>query len=130
MGLDTNTEVQQIRKVQNEQGDQVSPATEKQQMEIADRVGNHDGLTQIEVTTSGTDPEALPARDVPDGVEVLVEYREANSGNVYVGDENTQLSALAQIGDGRQFPVTDTSLIYIRTPTAGDGVIVTFEVAE
>ena len=130
MGLDTNTEVQQIRKVQNEQGDQVSPATEKQQMEIADRVGNHDGLTQIEVTTNGTDPEALPARDVPDGVEVLVEYREANSGNVYVGDESTQLSALAQIGDFRQFPVRDTSLIYIRTPTAGDGVIVTFEVAE
>ena len=130
MGLDTNTEVQQIRKVQNEQGEQVSPATENQQQEIADRVGNHGGLTQIEYTTGGTEAEPLPAQDVPDGVKVLVEYREANSGNVYVGDASTQLSALAQIGDFRSFPVTDTSLIYVRTPTAGDGVIVTFEVPE
>ena len=128
MGLDTNTEVQQIRKVQNEQGEQVSPATENQQKEIADRVGNHTGLTQIEYTTAGTDAEALPSYAVPDGVEVLVEYREANSGNVYVGDDTTQKAALTGVGDGRSFPVTDTSLIHIRTPTAGDGVIVMFEV--
>ena len=129
MGLDTNTEVQQIRKVQNEQGDQVSPATEKQQMEIAERVGNHDGLKQIEVTTDGTAPEALPAHAVPQGVEVLVEYRMANGSDVFVGDAETQLSALTGVGDGRTFPVSDTSLIYVRTPNAGDGVIVTFEVA-
>lgn len=128
MGLDTNTKVQQIRKVQNEEGDQVSPATEQRQIEIADRVGNYDGLQQIEVTTDGTDAEPLPAHTVPEGVKVLVEYREANSGNVYVGDETTQMSPLAQVGDFRLFPVTDTSLIHIRTPTAGDGAIVTFEV--
>jgi len=130
MGLDTNTEVQQIRKVQNEQGEQVSPATENQQKEIADRVGNHNGLTQIEFTTSEIDPEPLPANSVPDGVEVLVEYREANAGNVYLGDDSTQKAALTGVGDGRGFEVTDTSLIYVRTPTAGDGVIVTFEVDE
>ena len=81
MPLGTNTEVEQIRKVQNEDGDQVSPATEKQQMEIADKVGNYDGLQQIEVTNEGTDAEPLPANAVPEGVQVLVEYREANSGN-------------------------------------------------
>jgi hypothetical protein len=128
MGLDTNTEVQQIRKVQNEEGDQVSPATEKQQMEIADRVGNYGDLTQFEYTTDGTEAEALSANAVPEGVEVLVEYREANSGNAYVGDDSTQMSPLTQVGDGRTFEVTDTSLIHVRTPTAGDGVIVTFEV--
>jgi hypothetical protein len=128
MGLDTNTEVQQLRKVQNEQGDQVSPATENQQAEIADRVGNRGGLKQIEYTTDGTNPESLPSNEVPEGVEVLVEYREANSGNTYVGDDSTQQAPLTQVGDGRTFDVTDTSLIYIRTPTAGDGVVVTFEV--
>ena len=128
MGLDTNTEVQQIRKVQNEQGEQVSPATENQQKRIAEAAENNNGLTQLEVTTDGTAAEALPSFAVPDGVEVLVEYREANSGNVYVGDDTTQKAALTGVGDGRSFPVTDTSLIYIRTPTAGDGVIVTFEV--
>ncbi|TKX70952.1 hypothetical protein [Halorubrum sp. GN11GM_10-3_MGM] len=128
MGLDTNTEVQQIRKVQNEQGNQVSPATENQQKEIAGRLGNWNDLEQIEFTTDGTNAEPLPDNEVPQGVEILVEYREANSGNVYVGDDSTQLAPLTQVGDGRSFEVTETSLIYVRTPTAGDGVIVTFEV--
>ncbi|QKY16401.1 hypothetical protein [Halorubrum sp. CBA1229] len=128
MGLDTNTEVQQIRKVQNEQGEQVSPATENQQQRIAEASENYGGLSQIEYTTDSTTAEPLPSIDVPHGVTVLVEYREANSGNAYVGDENTQKAALTGVGDGRGFEVTDTSLIHVRTPTAGDGVIVTFEV--
>ncbi|SFR59679.1 hypothetical protein [Halorubrum sodomense] len=128
MGLDTNTEVQQIRKVQNEQGEQVSPATENQQKEIADRVGNHDGLTQFTYSTGSTSAEALPSNAVPDGVEVLVEWKETNAGNVYVGDSDTQEAALTGVGDGRTFRVSDTSVIHVRTPTAGDAVVVTFEV--
>ncbi|WP_418283911.1 hypothetical protein [Halorubrum sp. DTA46] len=128
MALDTNTEVEQIRKVQNEQGEQVSPATEQQQMEIADSVGNHDDLTQFVHETSGTTAEPLPSHAVPDGVTVLVEWKETNSGNVYIGDDTTQHSALTQVGDGRLFPVTDTSTIHVRTPTAGDAVVVMFEV--
>jgi len=64
---------------------------------------------------------------VPEGVTALVEYKQGNSGTVYIGDESTQQSPLTAVGQSLQFAVTDTSIIYVRTPTAGDGVIVTFE---
>jgi len=127
MSLETDTQVEQVRQVQNENGDLVSPADGEKQKEINDRLGNHDGLTQFVYQTDGTDAEALDAESVPDGVTVLVEYKQGNDGSVYVGDESTQESPLTAVGQSLEFGVTDTSIIHIRTPTAGDGVVVTFE---
>lgn len=127
MPVETETDVEQLTSVEDGNGDRAPPANENQQERIAESLENQDGLTQIEFTTDGTDAEQLPSRDVPKGVETLVEWRETNSGNVYVGDATTQKAALTQVGDGRTFRVTDTSAIYVRTPTAGDGVVVTFE---
>lgn len=131
MAVETTTEVEGLASVEDDQGDRQPPANATEQQRIAESLGNFNGLQQLEVVTEEADTgEALPSHDVPDGVKVLVEYREPNSGNVYVGDETQQKSALAGIGDFRSFPVTNTDRIYIRTPSAGDGVIVTFEVTE
>lgn len=90
---------------------------------------NADSITQETVTTSGTSAEALPRIDVPDGFDVLIGYLDSNSGNVFVGDDTTQQQRLASPSDVLTFGVSDTSEINIRTPTAGDGVVITAEVA-
>lgn len=127
MTLDTNSDVEEVRKVQDENGGKQPPANQAEQAKTNARLGNHDALKQFVYTTGGTAAEPLDAKTVPNGVEVLVEYKEGNAGNVYVGDDTTQQSALTAVGQGRTFAVTDTSHIYIRTPTGGDGVVVTFE---
>lgn len=89
--------------------------------------GNWSSLNQFTHSTGGTSAEALPSNSVPDGVEIIVEYQESNSGTVYVGDSGTQESPLTATGDARTFKVSDTSAVYIQTPTSGDGVVVTYE---
>lgn len=130
MPLETETDVEEVRRVQDEDGNVQAASNEKHQKRIAKASENYDGLKQIEVTTAGTEPEALPSHTVPEGHQVLVEYRQANASDVYVGGPETQLSALVQVGDGRTYRIRDTAEIYVRTPSAGDGVIVTVGVIE
>ena len=127
MPLLTSGQIDKLRGVVDRAGDFRPAADADKQEEIRDRLGNQDGLTQEVYSTSGTTAEALDAYSVPDGVEVLVEYAEGNAGNVYVGNDTSQQSALTAVGQGRTFGVSDTSHIYVRTPTAGDSVVVTFE---
>lgn len=127
MGLITRGKIEKLRGVVDRAGDFRPAADADKQEAIRDRLGNHDGLSQFVYTTGGTSAESLDAKSIPSGVEVLVEYKEGNAGNVYVGDDTTQESPLTAVGQGRTFAVTDTSQIYIRTPTGGDGVVVTFE---
>lgn len=127
MALETETDVEEVRRVQDENGSTQAPANEKRQKEISESVTNADTVEQFVHSTDGDTPEALPSHAVPDGISVLVEWAEGNSGNVYVGGSETQQAPLTQVGDGRIFPVTDTSAIHVRTPTAGDAVVVTFE---
>lgn len=126
MGLITRGKIDKLRGVVDRAGELRPAATADLQEKIRDFLGNHDGLTQFVYSTSGTTAEALDSKSVPGGVEVLVEYQQGNSGTVYVGDESTQEIALSAAGQGRGFRITDTSAIYVRTPTAGDSVIVSF----
>jgi len=126
MGLFTLGKIERLRGVVDRAGDFRPAANADLQEAIRDFLGNRDGLTQFVYTTSSTDAEALDSKSVPGGVEALVEYQQGNSGTVYVGDESTQEIALAANGQGRGFRVSDTSDIHVRTPTAGDGVVVTF----
>ncbi|QLG27716.1 hypothetical protein HUG10_09195 [Halorarum halophilum] len=127
MVLDTTAEVGKVQAVRDRDGNARPAADADNQRELQDRVGNFDGLKQVVHQTSGDTAEILPSHSVPHGVEVLVEYRQGNSGAVFVGDADTQAAALTAAGQGRTFRVTDTSLIHVRTPTAGDEVVVTFE---
>lgn len=122
MTLYSNSEVEEMKKVQDKDGNSVPPAN-------ANQLGNFSGLEQFVYSTSTTSAEALDSKTVPEGVTVLVEYNEGNAGTVYVGDSTTQASPLAAVGDGRAFRVNDTSTIYVQTPTSGDGVVVSFEVS-
>lgn len=127
MPLLTSGKIEKLRGVIDRSGNFLPPANADEQKATNDRLGNFDGLAQTVYTTSGTTAEALDPVTVPEGVEVLVEYQQGNSGTVYVGDSDTQEIALTAAGQGRGFRVTDTSHIYVRTPTAGDGVVITFE---
>jgi hypothetical protein len=127
MTLDTNTNVEEMRQVQDGDGDTVPPANENEQQRIAEAVENEDGLSAFEHATSGTTPEPLPSNPVPEGIEVLVTYAVGNGDVVYVGDSGTQPVPLTDVGLGVTLNVTNTDQIYIQTPTAGDSVAVLFE---
>ena len=127
MSLLTSGKIEKLRGVIDRAGDLRPPAHADLQEAIRDRLGNHDGLTQFVYTTGSTNAEALDSKSVPEGVTVLVEYKQGNSGTVYVGNDTTQESPLTATGQSLQFGVTDTSTIHVRTPTSGDGVVVTFE---
>ncbi|MFC7069485.1 hypothetical protein [Halobaculum lipolyticum] len=129
MTLDTTAEVDKIEAVRDRNGDARPAADADKQEQIRDAVGNRDELTQFVYSTSGTTAETLDSNAVPDGVTVLVEFKSDNTGTVYVGSPDTQESALTGIGQGRSFDVSDTAAIGVRTPTAGDAVVVTFESA-
>ncbi|MFC6785093.1 hypothetical protein ACFQFH_20120 [Halobaculum halobium] len=130
MVLDTTAEVDKIDSVRDRNGDPRPPANADKQDVTNARLGNYDSLTQVVHSTGGTDAEPLPSLDVPEGAGVLVEYKSDNSGDVFVGDADTQESPLTGRTDSLLFSVTDTSLIHVRTPNAGDAVVVTFEGGE
>ncbi|GAB7094089.1 hypothetical protein JCM30237_12410 [Halolamina litorea] len=127
MGLFTLGKIERLRGVVDRAGDFRPAANADLQEKIRDFLGNRDGLTQFVYSTDGTAAEALDSKSVPGGVEALVEYQQGNDGVVFLGDENGQEIALTATGQGRSFRVSDTSVIYVRTPTAGDSVVVTFE---
>jgi len=126
-GLNTDATVEQIARIKDETGDLVAAANERLQQTIADALTNEDSLEGFAYTTGSTNAEALASKAVPDGVAVLVTYAEGNAGAVYVGDSDTQPVKLTAVGDTVSLEVSDTSAIYVQTPTSGDGVGVLFE---
>lgn len=127
MALDTSTDVEEMRAVQNAAGEIDRPANESEQRATNDRLGNWDGLEAFWYETDTEDAEPLDSESVPEGVTVLVTYDEANDGNVYVGNEDAQPAVLTRVTDTFTARVRDTSEIYVRTPSAGDRVGVLFE---
>ncbi|MFC7140021.1 hypothetical protein ACFQMA_09265 [Halosimplex aquaticum] len=148
MPLDTDTEVDQIRRVRDSNNDPKAAANEEQQRQqttllgtIRDRLTtirdtlstllsvqqNKSGLQTARHTTSGTTTEQLPSNAVADGGTVLVCGLRGNSGSVYVGDANNQPVTLESHKDVFEAKVDNTDKIHVRTPTAGDGVGVTWE---
>ena len=127
MSLETDTNVEEMRQVQTEDGDTTQPTNVDEQKAIRESLSNQDSLEAFEFSTGSTDPEPLPANEVPDGIEVLVTYLPDNGDIVNVGSEAAQPATLAGSGQGVWLRVSDTSEIYVQTPTAGDGVGVLFE---
>ena len=127
MGIETNTEVERLKDVSDGEGGVTQPANRDEQTKTNERLGNQDSVTAFSHSTSGTTAESLESHPVPDGFKVVVTYDESNSGNVYVGGPDAQPVPLTGVGQAIEMRVTDTSEIYIRTPTGGDGVGVLFE---
>lgn len=126
MTLDTNSKVEQIKRVIDSAGEIVAPATEQLQEAMRDALGNQPGLTAFEYTTGSTDPEQLPGNSVPDGVTVLLQSRDANGAKLYVGNESTQ-SIEVQPAGTVSVDVTDTSHIWVSASNAGDTLGVLYE---
>lgn len=127
MGIETNTEVDTLQDVADGEGGKAPAANKNEQEKTNDRLGNQPSIEAFWHATDSTDPEAIESRSVPQGVTVLVTADEANSGPCYVGNENAQPVKLETPKDVFTTQVEDTSAIYVRTPTAGDRVGVTFE---
>lgn len=140
MGLQTDTDVESIKRVKDKNGNEQPAANETRQetantrlTTIRDKINslltlhqNKTALNSAEYTTGGTTAEQLAAGAVPDGATVLVTPLRGNAGDVYLGDSTNQPITLSG-GQSFEAQVTDTSAIYIRTPNAGDGVGVTWE---
>lgn len=128
MALETETEVGELRRVQNESGDKVPPANEITQRQMRDALGNHEGVTAVEVVPDDDTATSLPSHSVPEGVSVLVMALASNDADsrVYVGDDSAQPVPLKPEAP-LTLDVQNTDAITIRAPTAGDGVAVLFE---
>jgi len=124
--LDTNAKVEQIKRVIDSAGAVVAPATEQLQQQMRDALGNQDGLTAFDYATSGTDAEQLPSNAVPDGVSVLLQAPESNAAMVYVGSSGEQPIEMQPSGTVT-VDVSDTSAVYVRANSGGDGLGVLFE---
>jgi len=127
MTLDTNSKVERINQVQDDQGNDQSPANEQRQKEIEQAVSNPDGGTVDTYTTSGTTAEALPDLTIPDGVTALIVYLPGNAGDVYVGDSGEQFVPLTDSGHVFEWEASSIAPLHIRTNTSGDGVGIIFE---
>ncbi|MUW13922.1 hypothetical protein GJ633_04040 [Halorubrum sp. CBA1125] len=132
MAVETTTDVEELAQVTDENGDNAPPAnaTKQQQLideqsQTAETLGNRSGVTAELVQPADDTPGALPSHSVPDGVEVLVQGYEGNDGVAYVGDADSQPVALRP-SQGINLPVSDTSDIVIRCPTADDAVAMLF----
>lgn len=130
MTLDTNSKVERINKVQNQQGDDTQPANVDRQQAIQEAVGNPSGATIRTYTTGGTAAEQLPDLSIPDGVTALIVYLPANSGDVFLGDADDQFIPLTDAGHVFEWEGATTADLHIRTNTAGDGVGIIFEGAQ
>lgn len=119
MPTEARSEVEQIRKVQNDRGERVAPATNEAQ-------GNWDGVTADDYITGSTNAEQLPAESIPDGVDVAVQAMNGNTGAVFVGDDTNQTIRLSP-NNSIDLGVTDLSSVYIQTPNSGDGVAYIYE---
>lgn len=127
MALDSNTDVEQIKTVQDGNEEQVPPANASEQAKTNDRLGNFDTLDSMAYSTSGTTAEALESKPVPEGVTPLVVADTGNADTVWVGTGTHQPVPLASAKDSFGADVNDTSEIYVRTTTAGDTVYVLWE---
>jgi len=124
--LDTNSKVEEIKRVIDTAGNKVAPATEGLQQAIRDRLGNQSGLSGFTYTTSSTTAEQLDAGSVPEGVTVLLQAPTSNGSKMFVGFSTEQPIEM-QPGGTVALDVTDTSHIYVRASTSGDDVGVLYE---
>jgi len=127
MSLETETEVQELRTVQDEQGNSVPPATESEQQKTNDRLGNRDTLSGFTYSTNTTNEEMLTSNTIPEGVTVLVHPLPGNADTVMIGPAGVATYPLASGADVYTVDVRDTDQIAVEAVNAGDGVAVHYE---
>lgn len=126
MSLDTNTDVEEIRSVQDEQGNTQAAANEAEQKQMNAALGNQPSVGAFSYSTSSTSAEQLPSNTVPDGVEVVVQADPSNTDPIKVGNADVQPATIKGT-EAVTLAVEDTSAIYVRAQTSGDSVGVIFE---
>lgn len=124
MGLETNTDVDEIDAVQDRNGDRRPAADADKQVtanaELAEanqKLGNADAVFSDEFAPS-TNGESLPAHSVAEGKEVLVYADPANGGIIYVGPTGAPSVPLGG-GKGLTLQVTNTDLLDAQASEAG-----------
>ncbi|QZP37749.1 hypothetical protein [Halobaculum magnesiiphilum] len=127
MTLDTNTDVEEIRKVQDEAGDKQPPANQAEQARTNDRLGNADAVFTDKLTPS-TSGEVLPSHEVKEGCEVLVLADPDNAGPIYIGPEGSETIPLAK-GNGVTKRVSNTDALAAKASSDGDTLHITGESA-
>lgn len=92
------------------------------QIDSVGNLENHDSIQSFthDPSTSGT---SLPSNDVPPGIEVVVQASLSNDSTSHVTVGAHELGP----GDSVSFRVTNTDVIDVNAPTAGDVVNVTWE---
>ena len=124
MTVYTSGEVEELRSVIDSDGDEASPASDDR-LESVRQQGANGAMNQTVHTTGGTDAEDVDAATVPDGHGLLIQGHHSNSGTVYVGDSNTQEHALGT-RESITVNVQNANEVYVRTPSAGDSVVLTW----
>jgi len=126
VSLQTTTDVEQLSLVLDDEGNNRSPANLTVQKEILAALDNQPSLGAFEHTTTGTTAEQMPSNAVPDGVSVLLQAPESNAATVYVGNGGAQPIEVQPSGTVT-VDVSDTSAVYVRANSGGDGLGVLFE---
>lgn len=126
MPLNTDTDVESIQSVKDQNGNSQPPANEAEQQKMSAALGNQPGVGAFSYSTDGTTAESLPSNPVPDGVTVLVQADPSNTDPIKVGDADEQPITIKPT-QGVRLAVDDTSNIHVRALTTGDSVGVLFE---
>jgi hypothetical protein len=124
MAMDTRGETTDIESVEDQTGDPAHPATDER-LESVRQQGQNGDMNQVVHTTDGTNPEQVESYPVPDGHGLLVQGYHGNSGAAFVGDSDTQEHKLGP-RESVTVDVRDSAEVYVRTPNAGDGVVLTW----
>lgn len=127
MTLETQTDVEQIRKVQDETGATVPPANQSEQAATNSRLGNF-GSGADGSATDDTTGSTLSAGAVPEGVKVAVQAKHGNASRIKVGLTASPTVELKP-GQSASFRVDDRSQINIVAKSSGDGVNWSHEVS-
>lgn len=120
MGLSSDSRVSEV---EDKDGNLAAPASDERLEVVEQATINEDDVGAGEHTTDGTDAERLPVWQPGAGVPIMVQAKPGNGGTVYLGSDSIQPIALDP-GEflPRGLQVKDLSSVFIRTPTAGDGI--------
>lgn len=120
MALLTNGQIEKLRGVVDRAGDFRPPANADEQAATNDRLGNFANGVDGEETDDATGG-TLPAGEVPEGVEVIVQAQHTNADRIRVG-LTSQPTVELVAGQSATYRVEDTEQIHIWSKSAGDGV--------
>jgi len=117
MSLETDTSVEEMRRVKDDSGNDVPPANAAEQARQADALENATAgfSDKFQPSTAG---ESCPSHSVADGKEAVLLADPGNGGIIYVGFEGGTFPLSK--GDALEFQITNTDLLTAKAGTDGD----------